>query len=606
MATPTNLKIDGLDFNNIKTNFKEFLKGQTRFADYNFDSAGLSTLIDVLSYNTYYNSFYLNMVSNEAFLSTAQRRNSVVAAARSLNYTPRSVSSARIVANLNVNAVGTPATLLVPRNTRFEASTETGTYYFLNLNTISITNISGNYYANNVVLVEGEYIDEKYIKDITDTNQRFIISNEDIDTSTLTVSVINSTSDSSIRNFTKAESYVNLTETSQVYFLQEIEDGKFEVKFGDGISGIALQDGNVVVLEYLISSGAEANDVNALVYASSVTSITDITATVTTPAYSGDAREAIERIKFNAPKSYSAQNRLVTTEDYTSLMLQQPNVASCIVWGGEDNVPQFYGKVFIAIQPKTSEVLTTTEKTNLINYVINPKKILTITPEIVDPEYIYLLISASVKFDSNQIVLSAVNLNSQILDTVMAYKESDLGQFSKYFRYSKLSRLIDTCERSILSSVLSIQLRKDVPIQLNSPAKYTIDFANPINDITRLRATNHPYNAGNKITSNEFTYAGYTQCYLEENGGIMRIYQVLGSSNIGIIANAGTIDYDTGTITLNSFSPSEFTDGGTTLKLTAIPRDPDILPLRTQIISIREEDVAITLIDDNAISLTNR
>jgi len=606
MATPTNLKIDGLDFNSIKDNFKTFLKSQDKFKDYNFEASGLNVMLDVLTYNTYYNSFYLNMVSNEAFLSTAQRRNSVVSAARSLNYTPRSVTSARLSANLSLQVVGTPANVLMPRYTNFSATTENGTFSFVNLEPITVINSSGSYVSNNVTLVEGTYVDERYTRNVSDTNQRFIISNDNIDTSTLRVRVQNSSADSTIRSFTRAESYINIDENSLVYFLEEIEDGKFEVKFGNGIYGVSLQNGNIVLFDYLTSDGVLGNDVQFITYAGSIADVTGITATVNGGSYGGDDRESIERIKFNAPKSYAAQNRLITTEDYVSLLLQQPNVQSALVWGGEDNDPPFYGKVFAAIQPKNGEILTDTEKENIIDYIVKPKKILTIDMEIVDPQYIYLLLEANVKYDTNQNVLSGTNLTSLILDRIIEYRDSDLAQFSKYFRYSKLSRIIDTSERSILSTTLSVRLRKDVPVQLNSSASYVIDFANPINDITKGRSVSHPYASGNKITSNQFSYAGYPVCFLEENNGIMRIYRQSGSNFVGVIANAGTIDYDTGKIVLSSFMPEAFADGGTTLKLTAIPRDLDILPLRTQIITIREQDIKINLINDNAISVTKR
>lgn len=605
MATPTNLKLDGLDFNQVKDNFKNFLKAQDRFKDYNFDASGLNVLLDVLSYNTYYNSFYVNMVSNEAFLSTAQRRNSVIAAAKSLNYTPRSRTSSKIVANLTVTPVGAPPSVLIPRYTSFSAANETGSYSFVNLEAITVFSSEG-YVANNATLTEGTYVQEKYTVNLADKEQRFIINNADVDTSTLRVRVQNSAFDSTIRSYTKVDSYVNIGATSYVYFIEEIEDGLFEVKFGNGTFGVSLTDNNIVILEYLSSSGADANDITTVDYAASVGGVTAIAANVTVNAYGGDDRESIERIKFNAPKYYSSQNRLITKEDFESSVLQQSNIQSAIAWGGEDNDPPVYGKVFIAIQPKTGQILTETEKFNLETYVLRPKKIVTMDVEIVDPEYIYLLIDATVKYDSSMNVLNSTNINSLLIQKIMEYKNEELSQFSKYFRYSKLSRVIDTSERSIQSSTLRVRMRKEIPVQLNLNASYDINFANPIDSITANRVASHPYSAGNKISSNEFTYQGFTNCFMEENGGIMRIYRRSGANFIGVIANIGTVNYTTGKVTLASFAPESFADGGTTLKLTAIPAEPDILPLRTQIITIRESDITINLIDDNTLSLTKR
>lgn len=607
MAAPTNLKIDGLDFNSIKENLKQYLKSQNKFKDYNFESSGLNVILDLLTYNTYYNSFYLNMVSNEAFLSTAQRRNSVVAGAKSLNYVPRSTTAAKLIANFNVEVVGNPNSVLIPKYTQFISSIEGLTLPFLTSEAITVFNSSGVYTANNVTLIQGVSVTETYTKDVNDINQKFVINNENVDTKTLKVRVQNSETDSTIRSFTEAESYVNLNENSLVYFLEEIEDQKYEVKFGDGIYGVQLQNDNIVILEYIVSSGPLGNDILTTYYASSVGNVTSIEATVVGGgSYGGDDRESIERIRFNAPKSYAAQNRLITSEDYVSLLLNQPNVQSALVWGGEDNDPPSYGKIFAAIQPKTGEKLTEVEKKNILDFVIKPKKILTLDVEIVDPEYIYLLIEADVKYNNNLNVLTVTNLITKITDKILEYRDDELFQFSKYFRYSKLARVIDTSDRSIMSSNVSVRLRKDVPVQLNSSASYTIDFANPINDITRGRSVNHPFAAGNKITSNEFSYNGYNTCFLEENNGIIRIYRRSGSDLIGVVANIGTLNYDTGKIILTSFAPSSFADGGTTLKLTAIPRDLDILPLRTQVISIREQDININLINDNAISVTKR
>jgi len=608
MTTPTDLRLDGLNFAEIRENFKAFLQSQNQFRDYNFDGSGLSTLLDVLAYNTYYNSFYLNMVSTESFLSTAQRRSSVVNLARSLNYVPRSTSSAKIICNLTATpSAGTPSTLTLPKYTRFEAIIEDVSYYFLTQEALTfIRDGNGEYVLEDVTLIEGSLVTEKYIKNTSDSDQRFLINNETVDTTTITVRVLNSNSDSTTRVFTRATNVVNVESDSLVYFIEEVEDGKFELFFGDGVIGVALQNGNLVYIEYLLSSGSLANDVTSLSLASSVSGVGDVAVEVTQSSYGGDERESIDRIKFNAPKSYASQNRVITTEDYASLVLQQPNVDSVVVWGGEDNDPPYYGKVFIAVKPKVGTSLTVSEKENIIRSAINPKKMLTIETEIVDPEYIYLIVDSTVKYDGTQKLLTTTNLENIIRNIISNYSSNEIGGFSKYFRYSRLSRLIDTCERSILSSILNIRMRKEISTQLNLGAFYEINFANPIDSITSERAIEHPFNAGNKIISNEFTYDGFPTCFMEENGGIMRIYRKSGASFISVVDNIGTVDYESGKVNLNGFNPQAYADGGTTLKLTAYPAEMDLLPLRNQVIQIRDTDVSVTLIDDNTISLTKR
>lgn len=609
MATTPNLKIDGLDFTSIRENLKTYLQSQNQFQDYNFDSSGLSFILDILSYNTYYNSFYVNMVSNEAFLSTAQRRNSVVNLARSLNYTPRSVSSARVHGTLTMTAVdaaNTPS-IAISKNSEFESYINENRYLFLtSAASTALKNANNQYIIENLTMIEGETISETYINSISDPNQRFIINNANVDISTLSVSVLNSTTDSTLRVFNRAENILYINGTSLVYFIEEVEDGKFEVFFGDDFLGKKLDDGNVITFEYIISSGSDANGIRAFTSLLTNASIATATFVPNEPSHGGDERESVAKIKYNAPKSYTAQNRAITTEDYASIMLSQPNIDSVIVWGGEDNDPPQYGKVFIAAKPKTGETLTTSEKNNLIEFVLNPKKVVTVTPEIVDPDYIYLLLDVTVKYDARRNTLPIVSITDTVLSSIMSYNNDDMSTFGKYYRQSKISRAIDSSERSILSSTVNVRMRKEVTIQLGVNARYEIIFANAIDDVTSGRPPSHPFGSGNKVSSNEFTYNGFANCFLEENGGIIRIYRRFGAGFVAVDANAGTVDYNTGKIVLTNFGPDAFLDGGNTLKITAIPKEIDILSLRSQIITIRETDISITLVDDNTISLVNR
>lgn len=465
MASDNNLKIDALDFQGIKTNFKSYLQAQDQFRDYNFEGSGLNVLLDLLAYNTYYNSFYLNMVAAEAFLPTAQKRNSVVNLAKSLNYTPRSVTSASISGTATVTVTGSPTNVTIPAYTSFTGSVDGVTYNFLNTTSVIITPVSG-VYSSAMSLKEGRYINRRYTVNLNDPDQRFLIPNKNVDTSTLTVSVLNSSSDSTVRTFSKVTSLVEVASTTRVYYIEEVEDGQYELKFGDGVFGVALDAGNIVVLEYLVSNGTSANDIQTLTYADAIAGVTTISFVSTDPAAGGADRESINQIKFNAPKTYEAQNRVVTADDYKTLMLQQATVESCVVWGGEDNDPPTYGKVFIAVKPKVGDVLTATEKLNLINSVINPKKILTVTSEIVDPEYTYIIIDATVKYLSDSTIMSAAEIKQLVIDTIKTYNTDEINQFSKYFRYSKLSRLIDTTERSILSNVMSARMRKEIDVQI--------------------------------------------------------------------------------------------------------------------------------------------
>lgn len=604
MAQDNNLKVDELNFQSIKANFKNYLKAQDQFRDYNFEGSGLNVLLDVLAYNTYYNAFYLNMVAAESFLTTAQKRNSVINHAKALNYTPRSKTSASITGTIVATTTGAPTSITIPKYTEFSGTIDNKTYTFLTNEAIIL--YSATSYTSTVTLTEGKFLSRRYVVDTSNPEQRFLIPNVNADTTSIAVRVLNSSTDSTTRTFTRPNNVVEVHSDSFVYFLEETEDGQFEIKFGDGIFGIALDSGNIIIIDYIVTNGADANDIQQLNYADSISGITTIQFTSDDPAAGGSERETVTEIKFNAPKSYEAQNRAVTVEDYTTLMLQQSTIDSVSVWGGEDNDPPAYGKVFISVKPKTGSVLTATEKNNLIKSIINPKKILTVTTEIVDPEYIYLLVNSEVKYDSKKTVLSEAEIITLVTNVIKDYNDSDISAFSKYFRFSKLSRLIDVAERSVLNNDTYIRMRKEVAVQLGVSTRYEINFSNYIDDSTKGRPTTHPYGVGNRITSNLFTYGGFENCLLEENNGIIRIYRQTKTGNVGVNINAGTVDYTTGKVILNNFAPSAFNDGGVTLKITAYPKEKDILPLRNQIVEIRDADIEVTVLDDNTISLTSR
>ena len=605
MALSTDLKVDELNFELIKANLVSYLRAQDQFRDYNFDAAGIQVLLDLLSYNTYYNSFYLNMIANESFLATAQKRNSIVNLARSLNYIPRSTTSSTITGQMVLTVTGSPSTVTVPAYTTFTGTVDGVSYTFNTTQAVTITPDSG-VYSSDITLREGRYLTQRYTVNTNDPDQRFIIPNAGVDTTTLTITVLNSSVDSTSRVFTLAENYVEVRPTTNAYYVEEVEDGLYEVFFGDGVIGTALDNGNVVVIEYIVSSGAAGNDIQSLTYSGSISGVTDITFTEDGASSGGAERETANKIRFNAPKSYEAQNRVVTVEDYKALLLKQQNVRSVSVWGGEDNDPPSYATVYISIIPENTETLTATEKNILAENVIKPRKVLTVRTEFVDPEYIFLTVNATVKYDVNQSILSSTSLKTVVIDTIKQYNDDDINEFSKYFRYSKLSRLIDTCDRSILNTILTIKMRKDTDVQLGASARYEINFSNPINSTTDGRPSTHPYGVGNQIVSNEFSYLGFTQCFLEENNGIMRIYRISGLDKVAVSSDIGTVDYTTGKVILIDFRPTAFADGGTTLKLTANPSDLDILPLRNQIIKILDDDISVTVVDDREYSLVSR
>jgi len=607
MTTPTNLKVDDLDFESIKENLKNFLKQQDPFLDVNFDASGINTLLDVLAYNTYYNATYLNFSATENFLSTAQKRNSVVNLARSLNYTPRSKTSAKIIGNIIATVTGNPTVVNFPKYTKFESIVDGTNFTFLTADAVTLFNINNNtYQADDVELIEGRFVSERYVFDSNNPDQRFLINNSNIDTSTLVVRVQNSSVDTTTRFFIKPDNVVEVTGTTLTYFIEEVEDGKFEIFFGDDVVGKALSSDNVIYFDYIVSEGLNGNGIVNLSFSSTVSGVVNAVFNADNPSFGGDERESVSRIKFNAPKSYIAQNRTVTAEDYLSLILKQPNVGSASVWGGEDNDPPQYGRVFIAIKPVVGNSLTQLEKRNIINTVIKPKKILTVATEIVDPEFILVNINANVKYDPRLTIQTRESIISSILNTILNYGQNEINQFSKYFRYSTLVRLIDQTEQSILNSAISTSLTIEVSLQLGVSTRYEINFSNPIRNVTIGRPSTFQFGVASQLSSNPFTFNGFNNCFLEENNGIIRIFRISRTEIIGVAQNVGTIDYDTGKIILTDFNPTAIDGGGIILRLTVIPRDLDLLPLRGQILRIDSENIKVNLADDTLISLVRR
>lgn len=605
MALVKDLKVDGLDFEGIKSNFINYLGSQDQFRDYNFDASGMQVLLDLLAYNTYYNSFYLNMIANETFLATAQKRNSIINLARSINYTPRSTSSAKITGLAVLSVSSTPAFVTIPSYTTFNGTIDGVTYTFNTTEVLTVVPTSG-VYSKEITLTEGRYRNERFTVNTSDPDQRFLILNKNLDTTTVSVRVQTSSVDATTRIFTKPDNLVEINEKSQIFFIEEVEDGYYELFFGNGIFGVSLDNGNVIIIEYLVSNGPDGNDVRSLTYTGAISGVTNIIFTENEGASGGAEIETTNKIKFNAPKSYEAQNRAVTVEDYKAIVLRQPNVQSVSIWGGEDNDPPTYGTVYIAVKPITGEFLTSSEKSILTQNVLKPKKILTVRNIIVDPEYIYVIVNSIVKYDSRNLLITESALRSKIIETIKNYNDDDINEFSKYFRFSKLSRLIDVSDRAIINNTTSISLRKEFEVQIGQSKRYDVSFSNPINRSTEGRPSSHPYGVGNQLSSNEFSYAGFNQCYLEDNNGIIRVYRLSGSTKVGVNNNTGTIDYTTGKVVLNSFLPYAFADGGVKLKLTAIPSSLDILPLRNQIVSIRDDNITVEVVDDRTISLVNR
>ena len=398
------LEVSELDFDTIKTNLKNFLSDQNEFADYDFDASGLSVLLDLLAYNTHYNAFYLNMIANEMFLDTASIRSSVVSRAKHLGYTPVSQKGAKAFVDITITPANTPATIIIEKDTQFTATVNGISYTFCTANSATVNvNANGIYTSANVELTQGVPLTHKYTANTNDPDQRYLLPNANTDTSTLTVKIQTSATNSNLYTYAAANDTTTVNSTANVYYLEEDEEGRFEVLFGDDVIGRKLAMGNIVILSSLVSDGAEPNGAKTFVPVSGVGGYSNVVVSTVTNGVGGAERDSISTIKFNAPRNYQAQNRAVTINDYKRLLERDyPAAESIVAWGGEDNDPPVYGKVYLAVKPQTGLTLSTSTKAFIADTVLGNRNIVSITPEVVDPDYMYVTVTSSVKYDSTK------------------------------------------------------------------------------------------------------------------------------------------------------------------------------------------------------------
>ena len=480
----SSIQMTDLDFNNIKNNLKTFLQSQDILKDYNFEGSALSTLLDVLAYNTQYNAYYLNMVANEMFLDTALQRDSVVSQAKLLNYTPRSSIASQATVNFTVNQVS-DASLTLPKFTPFMSESVDGINYNFVASDSYTTAVSANTAVfNNVILKQGIPGTVSYVVDSTQ-NPKFIfqIPDVNVDTTTLSVSVQKSSSNNSTTVYTPASDYLTLNSDSTVYFLQEGKGGKYEVYFGDDILGKKLIDGNIVRMSYIVTQGVSAFGANNFTLMGTVSGYANTSVQPLVAATQGSEKESLSSIKFQAPKSYSAQGRAVTKEDYITLIKQNKlgyPIEAVSVWGGEENDPPVFGQAFIAIKPTGGYLLTDTQKQRLIEDVIKPISVITVEPTILDPDYTYIKVTCNVLYDSKKTNRSAQQIQTLVKNAVYAFASSTLNTFNSTFVQSDLINTIKNLDYSIIACEISIDVQKKFLPNLTTPTTYNLYYGSPL------------------------------------------------------------------------------------------------------------------------------
>ena len=498
------LRVTELDFDTIKQNLKTYLKAQSEFTDYDFEGSGLNVLLDILAYNTHYNAYYMNMVANEAFMDTALLRDSVISHAKVLGYIPYSRKTPRATLNFTVATTSnTPATLTVPKGFTFLSNEIDGiSYNFVTLSETIVTKSNTNFTLLDLPIYEGQLVTYNYTYDQqTNPKQLFAVPDPDVDISTISLTVQASSSNTTIETFALASDSGNVTTNAPVFYIQEDRGEKYSIYFGNNVIGKAITNGNIVSLSYLITNGTAANKANNFVATGTLAdslgnSQTNFTIDPVSESAGGAERESVDEIKFAAPLQFTTQNRLITFNDYASYIKKNyPAVDSVSVWGGEDETPPVFGRVFVSLKPKENFYLSDAEKQRIIDEIITPKAVVAVQTIIRDPEFLYLLINSDVSYDPKKTILSVDQLRTAIRNSILNYKTQNLDQFDSKFILSRLQDAIDNTDpNSIIGSQTVIRLQKRFKPSLNSNKSYSIFFGAPL----------HRGTITNKMTSTQF------------------------------------------------------------------------------------------------------
>jgi len=587
MSANTYLQVTELDFGQIRTNLKTYLSSQDQFKDYDFEGSAMAVLLDVLSYNTHYNAYYLNMVANEMFLDTAQQRDSVVSRAKELGYTP--VSSIGATAEVQVEFAGlanTVSQFTIPRNSKFTSTVDDVTYTFVTPAANKVLRSTTGKYIKTISITEGEPLSHSWT--VSASNPvRYIIPNAGVDTTSVTVSVQASATDTTVTEFTRASNITQVFSTTPIYFLEESADQKYEVIFGSGSLGLPVKPGNIVTVKYLVNNGEATNgaskfSVDSINIGETYTSSSIVS--VVSSASGGRPQETVESIKFSAPRNYQTQNRAVVAEDYQRIILNEnPDLQSVIAYGGELAVPPINGKVFIAVKP-FGERFATTNRKQSIKSSIQSRTPLAIDPVVVDADYTYIIPSVTTYYDLTRSSLTDAAVEQNTRDAITAFATDNLERFGNKFRFSRFIRSLDnTSTGAVLNNDANIKIQKRITPNTDVATLVELNFNNPIRPST--------------LSSTQFKYNGFDAFLGDDGLGRVSIFRYNDTKQkVDIIVLAGTIDYTSGRILVQNFLPTSYSDQS--LNITVTTENLDIIPVREQILLMDSADAKINVVGE--------
>ena len=585
MATAnTYLELSEVDFEDIRTNLKSYLSTQDQFQDYDFEGSAMATMLDVLAYNTHYNAFYSNMLANELFLDTAQQRDSVVSRAKELNYLPVSAKGASANVTLTFSGVAsTVGTFDIAANSSFTTTIDDITYTYVTPQAYTVTN-NNNTFVKEITITEGEPIQHRWTVN-TSAPVQYIIPNHDVDVDSIKVVVQESATDTSQTTFTRATNIVAVSDTSAVYFLHETFDETYEISFGNGVLGKSLKNNNIVIVDYRMCNGTVTNGANTF----SVGTVTagasfdSIDLALKSKATGGREIESVDDVKFNAPKNYETQNRAIIADDFSRILLNEnSDLSSVTSFGGEERTPAVYGKVYIAVKPLIEDFATVARK-NELKLSINDRTPIAVDPVLIDPEYLYVIPTVSVRFDEKSTTQTGESLVALVKTALVNYNTDNLNKFKKRLRFSRLARSVDNVDNSIFNSEMSLSLQTRCAPDVNLSQQYTLKFKNELTKST--------------LSSTQFTFDGYQAFFGDDGLGKVTIFRFDSTLQKLIIKeNAGTIDYGTGEVTIKAFQPTAFE--GIEIKVNITPVNLDVTPTQETIVVIDTEAATISAVSE--------
>ena len=574
-------QLNNLDFTDIKNTLKEYMRAQTDFIDYDFEGSAISQILDVLAYNTYYTAFNTNMVVNELFLDSATLRDNVVSLAKQLGYTPKSITAPKASVSMALTFTGTaPAEVALKAGSGFVTNYDGSLYRYVLLDNKKVSVVNNVATFTDVPIYEGSLISTNIVINTNLKSQRFIVDNAGVDINTLQVRVLQAPNSSVFSDYTQANNVLDIGANDEVYFISEIEDEKYEVFFGDGVLGKKLENNNVVSISYIVTNGTKTNGAktftfNGLMEDENGTTVTlpfSISSISTTSAASGGADiETIDKIKYNAPKFYGSQNRAVTGNDYKAIVRNlYPATSDVIVFGGEDQVPPAYGKVFLSVKPTEAASLSSFTK-NELTTELKKYTVASIRPEFVDPSILYLELTSNIYYTGTKTQSLPTEIATKASTAIVEYlKTSQTEKFNGKFRYSKFIGVIDNSDISINSNDTTVMMRKDFIAQINASSYYEICYQNAF-----YVDCNNPVVSSTGFTVFEFpTYTSY----LEDRNGKIVLYRLdpVSGDKILLDDSVGTIDYVKGEIEMTNFTILKGTFSDNRIELRVKPANKDI------------------------------